>query len=155
MRRQLAMTRLDEATAESESLLASGYSRSGNWSLAQICLHLRLTIETNMHGYPRWMTILGLPLRPILRSWVLPKLLAGDSPSGIRTANIFIPPDDVDDAKEVDRFKTCVASFLESRRPMHAHPGFGSMTNQEFDHFHAAHAAHHLSFLHPTTIRRG
>jgi hypothetical protein len=149
MRRKLKLQSLDEALAETTRLLQNAYTKSGNWSLAQICCHLRLSIECNMNGYPRWMTILGYPLRPFLRWLALPKLLACDSPKGIRTAGIFVPPEKLDDASEVEKFKQCVVLFQESDQPMHAHPGFGSMTNEEFDHFHAAHAAHHLGFLHP------
>ena len=102
-----------------------------------------------MRGYPAWMTVLGYPLRPFLRRLMLPKLLAGNSPSGVRTAGLFMPPGGLEDAAEVGRLKACVTSFLESSLPLHAHPGFGKMTLEEFHHFHAAHAAHHLSFLHP------
>ncbi len=111
MRRELHLACLDDAIGECERLLESGYSKSGNWSLAQICCHLRLSIECNMTGYPKYMTILGYPLRPILHYLILPRLLSGDSPSGIKTAGVFIPPDDVVDEHEVERFKRCVAEF--------------------------------------------
>ncbi|PQO26563.1 DUF1569 domain-containing protein [Blastopirellula marina] len=151
MRRQLELPRLDDAIAECERLLNSGYTQSGNWTLAQICRHLRLTIESNLEGYPVWMTTLGYPLRPLLRWLMLPKLLSGNSPSGIRTAGMFVPPDDLDDAVEVERLKQSVARFMESTLPLHPHPGFGAMSHEEFNRFHAAHAAHHLSFLQPQT----
>ncbi|MCC9609385.1 DUF1569 domain-containing protein [Blastopirellula sp. JC732] len=155
MRRQLQLERLPDAIAECERLLRTGYTQSGNWTLAQICRHLRLTIESNMKGYPVWMTTLGYPLRPILRHFMLPRLLTGNSPSGIRTAGMFVPPDDLDDAVELERLKECVTRFVESTLPLHAHPGFGNMTHEEFNRFHAAHAAHHLSFLHPQTADAG
>tara|TARA_R110002020_G_scaffold150656_1_gene327477 strand:+ start:1058 stop:1540 length:483 start_codon:yes stop_codon:yes gene_type:complete len=149
MRRQIHFEQLDEAIEECEGLLRTGYTKSGNWSLGQICCHIRLTIERNMDGYPRWMTILGIPLRPILRWLMLPRLLAGKSPNGVQTAGIFIPPNQLDDNVEVGRLKECVTAFLNSTNSMHAHPGFGSLSNDEFNRFHAAHLAHHLSFLHP------
>lgn len=149
MRRNLKFACLDESIKECEQLLETGYTRSGNWSLAQICCHLRYTIERNMHGYPMWMTMLGYPLRPILRRLLLPHLLAGDSPKGIRTAGIFVPPNKCVDDQEVDQFTRCVAEFKKMNKSMYAHPGFGRMTNEEFNRFHAAHAAHHLSFLRP------
>ncbi|MEL7500609.1 MAG: DUF1569 domain-containing protein [Planctomycetota bacterium] len=152
MRRNLVFNCLNQAIGECESLLKNGYTKSGNWSLAQICCHVRLTMERNMNGYPRWMVVLGYPLRPLLRWLALPKLLAGKSPKGIRTAGIFIPADDLDDATEFERFRKCVSKFLDSVEPMHAHPGFGAMSNEEFNHFHAAHAAHHLGFLHPNGV---
>ena len=52
---------LNDAVQESESLLSGGYVKSGNWTLAQISCHLRLTIEGSLMGYPRWMVIIGYP----------------------------------------------------------------------------------------------
>ncbi|WP_235934788.1 DUF1569 domain-containing protein [Candidatus Laterigemmans baculatus] len=149
MRRTIAFENLNDAIRECERLLHTGYTRTGNWSLGQICCHLRLTIQCNMDGYPRWMAMLGYPLRPLLRWFILPRLLAGESPKGIRTASMFVPPNRLDDDAEVERLKECVIAFLESPNAMHPHPGFGRMTNREFNRFHAAHASHHLSFLHP------
>lgn len=155
MRRDLNFERLGDAVGEARSLLESGYTQAGNWTLGQVCRHMRLTIESNMQGYPGWMSVLGYPLRPLLRRFALPMLLAGNSPKGIRTAGMFVPPANLDDAQEVDRFQECVAAFLASDHPMHPHPGFGAMTNEGFHRFHAAHAAHHLGFLHPNNAERG
>jgi hypothetical protein len=100
-----------------------------------------------MKGYPTWMTVLGYPLRPFLRKLMLPRLLSGNSPTGIRTAPMFVPQSDVDDTFEVTAFSQCVTDFLNDDGPLHPHPGFGKMSREEFNSFHAAHAAHHLSFL--------
>lgn len=147
MKRKLQLKHLEEASQEVDRLLTVGYERMGNWSLGQICLHMRLTMESNMRGYPSWMVVLGFPLRPILKWFALPMILSGKSPNGIKTAPMFVPPNDVNDAEEVERFKSCVQEFLASDSPLHAHPGFGMMTKEGFNAFHAAHAAHHLSFL--------
>jgi hypothetical protein len=96
------------------------------------------------------MNILGFPLRPILRKFLLPQLLAGNSRAGFKTAGIFVPPEDVVDDEEVVRFKQCVAEFIAKDGEMHAHPGFGKMNKDGFNRFHAAHAAHHLGFLEPS-----
>ncbi|PQO47113.1 hypothetical protein C5Y93_05630 [Blastopirellula marina] len=154
-RRPLKLERLPDVVAECERLLQSGYTKSGNWTLAQICRHLRLTIESNMDGYPVWMTVLGYPLRPILRRFALPKLLMGNSPKGVPTAGMFVPPGDLDDGVEVGRLKECVTRFVESSAPLHGHPGFGNMTHDQFNQFHAAHAAHHLGFLQPHSAEAG
>lgn len=140
---------LDDAVASCRVLLQTGYERTGNWTLAQACRHLRLTIEANMHGYPAWMTIAGLPLRPLLRAFVLPRVLAGRSVRGVRTAGMFVPPDGLDDEHEVERLEECVAAFERHTSSLHAHPGFGRMAKDRFGQLHAAHAAHHLSFLVP------
>lgn len=147
MRRKLKLEDLNQVVAEAEDLLQAGYTRSGNWSLGQACCHVRLTIESNMNGYPTWMAALGFPLRPVLRWFVLPSFLAGRSPGGIPTAGMFVPADNLDDANEVAKLKQCVALFIESRTALHAHPGFGKMSREGFAAFHAAHAAHHFSFL--------
>jgi hypothetical protein len=148
-RRKLIFTNLDEALLEAKQLLKEGYAMTGKWSLGQICFHMRTTIEANMNGYPKWMTALGYPLRPFLRWLALPRLLSGKSPKGIKTAGMFVPPGHLDDAKEVELLNECVSKFLACSEPMHAHPGFGRMSKEEFVEFHAAHAAHHLSFLSP------
>lgn len=149
MRRQLAFASLREVISECESLLASGYTRHGKWTLGQICCHLRVTIEANLNGYPAWMTVLGYPLRPLLKWFMLPRLLAGNSPAGIKTAGRFVPAAGLDDRSEVKALSDCIDLFEAYNKPLHAHPGFGRMTKAQFDRFHAAHAAHHLGFLSP------
>ncbi len=149
MRRSLQFGELEQVLAEVDSLLAKGYEKSGNWSLGQICWHMRSTMESNMNGYPNWMVILGFPLRPLLRFFGLPRLLAGKSPKGIPTAGMFVPANDVADAREVAEFRKCVKAFMSWQHSLHPHPGFGKMSAEQFATFHAAHAAHHLSFLHP------
>ena len=147
MRRNINFSNLEEVIAECNSLLAAGYVRHGNWSLGQVCCHLRLTIDANLHGYPKWMTILGYPLRPLLRRFVLPKLLAGNSPSGVPTAGMFVPGGDLKDEQEVEQLKECIDRFLAHNGLLHAHPGFGKMTKGKAINFHSSHAAHHISFL--------
>lgn len=151
MGRNLVFDSLDQGLAECEHLLSVGYSPMGKWTLAQICFHIRKTIEKNMAGYPAWMTILGYPLRPILRSAMLPRLLNGNSPKGIKTAGMFVPPENLDDRHELVALSECVSEFLDFKMPLHAHPGFGAMDHSQFHKFHAAHLAHHLNFLAPNS----
>ncbi len=147
-RRKLQFEKLDQVIVECEQLMNSGYSQNGNWSLGQICRHLKITIEANMDGYPWWMSI-GYPLRPILRRFLLPRLLQGDSPAGIRTASNFVPPDQLVDRDEANALFECITRFCNFQNQLHPHPGFGRLSHQDFERFHAAHAAHHLGFLSP------
>jgi len=149
MRRELNLKNLDETVTECNRLIETGYQPTGNWSLAQMCNHLRLTMEANMDGYPTWMNTLGMPLRPLLRRFALPRLLEGRSINGMKTAGMFVPSNDLDDRVELEKFEKCVRDFKASTNPLHPHPGFGNMSRDEFNQFHAAHAAHHLSFLNP------
>ena len=147
-RRRLVFSNLEEANAEAQRLLSEGYVQTGNWTLGQMCHHLRLTHDASMRGYPGWMAI-GWPMRPLLRRWMLPKLLRGDSPAGVRTAGIYVPPSQLDDQAEVLAYQQSVQEFLNHQGELKAHPGFGKMTHDEFNHFHAAHAGHHFGFLVP------
>ena len=90
--RSLQFENLSAAVDDAHQLLASGYVRRGNWSLGQICRHLVLVQDPSIDGYPAWMSLF-VPMRPLMRRWLLPKLLGPDSPRGIRTAPMFMPPD--------------------------------------------------------------
>ena len=67
-----------------------------------------------MNGYPGWMVLLGLPMRPILRRFVLPRLLEGNSVQGVRTAGMFVQPENLDDSSELEKFENCVTEFKRS-----------------------------------------
>ena len=150
MRRELILNNLDEALTECHQLLEFGYRVHGNWTLAQICNHIRLTMEANMQGYPKWMSIIGWLLRPFLRRFALPRLLECRPINGMKTAGMFVPVDNLEDLVELELLEQCVREFQQSTEPLHPHPGFGNMPREEFNRFHAAHAAHHLSFLSPS-----
>lgn len=146
--RRLHFDSLDQAGQAARSLLDSGYRAQGQWTLGQICRHLRLVQDPSIDGYPGWMSLFAF-LRPALRWYLLPKLFSQDSPRGIRTASAFVPPEKVDDAQEVELFEQSIARFLSHSGYFHPHPGFGSMSKQQLEALHAAHAAHHLRFLEP------
>lgn len=147
-RRDLSFQSLEDSIAECERLLRSGYDRKGKWSLGQICCHLRLAQDASMDGYPRWMSLFA-PIRPVFRRLLLPRLLRGDSPTGIRTARHFVPPESLEDAAEVMAFAASVKRYRQHQAPLHAHPGFGKFDHQGFEKLHTVHAAHHLGFLIP------
>jgi len=148
LRREIHFDKLSDVAAECQRLQKSGYTKNGKWSLGQICRHLRLTVEANMNGYPKWM-IIAFPLRPILRWFMLGKLLSGKSPTGVKTAGVFIPPANLEDDVEVMMLIDCLELFAKHEGKLFPHPGFGSMSHCDFARFHAAHASHHLSFLVP------
>jgi hypothetical protein len=146
--RELRFADLDSAVEEARSLLTAGYTRRGNWSLGQICRHLYLVQDPSTTGYPIWMSLFA-PLRPIMRSILLPRILRGDSPKGIPTSPMFSPSNVDDDAAEVAAFAASVARFQAHQGSYYPHPGFGRLDRQALEELHAAHAAHHLRFLDP------
>ena len=146
--RSLSFRSLDEAVSEANSLLESGYKQHGEWSLGQICNHLCRVQDPSVDGYPWWLSLFAF-LRPVMRWIFLPKLKTGNSPRGIPTAPIFVPPGDLSDADEVSGFAESVARFKAHGESYAPHPAFGKMNPEALEEIHAAHAAHHLRFLSP------
>ncbi|TWT80363.1 hypothetical protein CA13_17760 [Planctomycetes bacterium CA13] len=146
--RKLRFNDLDAAVEEAMSLLRTGYERQGNWSLGQICRHLILVQDLSVNGIPKWMSLFAF-LRPVMRQFLLPKLIRGDSPRGIRTPSVFVPPADLDDAREVESFARSVAQLNSHVGEYAPHPAFGQLTREQILEIHSAHAAHHLRFLIP------
>ncbi|MEW4564233.1 DUF1569 domain-containing protein [Bremerella sp. JC770] len=144
--RDLRFSTLDEAVADARQLLESGYVRHGNWTLGQICWHLRTVQDPSIDGYP-WYFGLFAFLRPIVRRTLMPKVLSGDSPRGIRTAPNFVPANELSDEEEVAAFEQSCQRFLQHQGDFHPHPGFGRLDRETLHRIHAAHAAHHLRFL--------
>jgi hypothetical protein len=148
-RRSLIFETLDDSVDEATHLLSSGYVRGGNWSLGQACHLIRLTVDASVDGYPKWMSI-ALPIRPILRWLMLPRFLQGNSPAGIKTAGTYVPPENLDDAEEVQKLADSIRRFKAHPGRYHPHPGFGQLGREGLEHFHAMHAAHHFGFLSPS-----
>lgn len=146
--RRLTFDNLEQAANEAECLLSEGYVVCGNWTLGQICRHLRLVQDPSVDGYPSWTKLLAF-LRPIMRRVLLPRALSDDPPRGIRTLGVFEPGDSVDDALEVKQFLASIDRFKQHSGDFHPHPAFGRLSREEFEAVHAAHAAHHLRFLQP------
>lgn len=147
-RRKLHLEEFDSVLEECHRLLQSGYRKTGNWSLAQVCQHIRLTIDSSVAGYPLWMKLFA-PLRPILRMMFLSRLLRGDSPAGLPTAPSYVPRGDLVDAEELKLLEQAIENFRSHEGAFHAHPGFGLNDREALERFHSVHTAHHLSFLLP------
>lgn len=146
--RELRFTTLEEAVVDARKLLEFGYVQRGNWTLGQICWHLRTVQDPSIDGYP-WFFSLFAFLRPIVRRTLMPRVLRGDSPRGIRTAPIYVPANELNDHEEVEAFEKSVERFLQHQGTFHPHPGFGRLDRETLHLIHAAHAAHHLRFLQP------
>jgi len=146
--RTLQFSTLNEAVEEVHRLQASGYVAQGNWSLGQICRHLRLVQDPSVEGYPAWISLFAF-LRPIMRRLLLPRVLSANPPRGIRTMSSFEPGDNLDEAEEVERFVASVNRFSAHDGPYHPHPAFGRLAPEQLERVHASHAAHHLRFLTP------
>jgi len=146
--RDLQLADLDAAIDDARAMLDSGYDSLGNWTLGQICRHLVLVQDPSVDGYPKWMSLFAF-LRPAMRRWLLPKLLSGDSPRGIRTASRLAPPGDLNDTAEVEAFSQSVARLKTHVGEFAPHPAFGRQSRERILAIHTSHASHHLRFLLP------
>jgi hypothetical protein len=144
VRRTLAYRSLDELIADVERL-RQGYARLGNWTLEQICWHLRTAFEWWVVGVPVTdPTPEMIACRPRLEP-----LLAGQPyPSGMPTLPQFVPPPDPPPA-EVDRFLAFVRDLQANPPPRFMHRGFGPLTGDEATKLFLCHCGNHFSNLVP------
>lgn len=151
-RQGLRFDSLAAAVADAEHLLARGYDRAGNWSLAQCCDHLALWLTYPLDGYPP----VPLPVRVgfwAVRQTVGRRMLQAFLEKGMKpgspTLSASVPAPGGDDAAAVDRFRAAAARYVGHDGPTLPSPLFGPLTPEEGRAVQAGHAAHHLSFLVP------
>jgi len=151
-RRSLAFASLPEVTTDVHSLLAR-HVPLGQWSLAQICHHLEVTIRLSMDGVPEKFS---WPVRrffgPVARrlsfrlSWI---------PEGVRVPAIYLPPlTELDASEHALRLGTTIERFVRHTGPWDEHPLLGRLTPVQWERFHRLHCAHHLSFVRPVACAR-
>jgi hypothetical protein len=68
---------------------------------------------------------------------------------GSTTAPQSVPNANVDDAAEVNRFRTAAQRWEQYTGPLRTSPLFGDQPKDKLTALHCVHAAHHLSFLTP------
>jgi hypothetical protein len=135
-------------------LLLRGYSRGGNWTLAQVCHHLALILQGTVEGW-RWRmpwifrrTVGAIAIRRIFSS--------GKMPEGIKLNKELklMPESNLNDRAEAEFLRSALRVYGNSPGPFPEHPYFGLLTRSQWDRLHAIHCAHHLSFLWPEPLAR-
>ena len=164
-RRSLSFGSLDDATAEVDRLLASGYRRAGRWTLGQNLDHLSGLLEGSLDGFPPF----PLPLRPVMflarpifRRGILKAARTGSMPAGLPTAPYLQPgkgelvapsaePAAATDADRAaaDRFRRAAGRVRDHAGEFAPSPVAGRLSGDQWRGVHAVHAAHHLGFLVP------
>jgi hypothetical protein len=151
-RRPIRFGTLAEAVADAEGLLARGYDKAGNWSLAQCCNHLANWLTYPVSGFPRMPLLLRPPMaivRTLMGRKLLNKFLAEGMPAGKMTIPESVPAPGGDDAAAVGRLKEAVRRFEAHAGEYLPSPLFGPLTRAEALQVQVKHAEHHLSFLTP------
>ena len=145
-RRGLRFERYADISTEVERL-AGGHRVLGNWTLAQICHHLANTEEFSVSPTEPEIrtsrlyraTVGRLALRMLLWFRYIPERQGNLAP---------LPAVALDAAME--RLRGTIRRL--STEPMTAeHPIFGRLSQRQWRLFHLHHAAHHLSFVIPTS----
>jgi hypothetical protein len=130
-----------------DTLLDGGYQRLGNWSLGMSCHHLASTIEMayfpGHKGFPRF-------LRPVLRFFVLRRILRKGIPRGMPAPNPLQPDAQITDRAGRDRLADVIQKISSLPHAPVDHPVFGRLSPDINHRLQMTHAAHHLSLLIPT-----
>jgi len=150
--RSLKFTNWDDVERDLQQLL-QGYEQHGNWTLAQISLHLRDWIGFPMDGFPTvsWpMRLLSGFIRGTVGKRLLRKTLTQGFPAGTPTLPVTVhAPSEADDANAVDQLQQTITRFRRFTGSIHPSPLFGSMDYQTAEQLQLKHVAHHLQFLTP------
>jgi hypothetical protein len=139
----------DPMLADVKRLSEQGYNRAGRWSLGMACDHVAMSIRMPFEAgtikpFPR-------PVRVVLRWTVLPWLLAGRIPAGVPAPPELQPADANDDAAGLARLLDAVRFAASAAGDTVDHPVFGALSRDRNDRLQLRHAAHHFSFLVPTS----
>jgi len=152
-RRTLQYADLDAVIADAELLLTKGYDKTGNWDLAQCCLHLTQWLTFPIEGFPKpplpirmmlWMMKVTIG-RPKLNKYLAEKAF----PTGKPTIPETVYQTGGDPKEAVAKLNAAVRKFQAHKGDVHPSPLFGSMTKDECTRLQLVHCAHHLSFLVP------
>ena len=147
-RRQLKFASLEEVMPEVERLSA-GYESVGQWSLGQICNHLKTSFDFVTSGVGgSWDS--NAPEDPRFALIRARFFRAGRFPDGKAAPfSELVPGTGLDDRAEVEALRDALARYALATGPFRAHPFLGSMTKEEWSQFQCLHAAHHLGFAVP------
>ena len=135
--------------ADVDRMRRGGYRPVGRWSLPQVCHHLALVISSNLNPPPT-----DAPPTPeqLAMKEKFFGMVRGGMPEGI-PSGATTPPDACDDAA-VDRLADAFAALAAYPDATLMVGRCGPVPTAEAAALHLDHAAHHLSFLTPTTVRR-
>jgi len=143
-RRSVRYSSLDELLSDARKLAACEVQTLGNWSQGQIYEHLARALDSSIDGVD---FSVPAPARWLMSLLMKKKFLYKEIPAGFKVTGKQLP-EETSVADGLHSLEQAVERQEgESSRIMH--PGFGSLTNQEWDAFNLRHAEMHMSFLVP------
>jgi hypothetical protein len=144
-RRTIAFKSLDDVMPDVERLL-EGQTTVGNWSLAQILLHVA-TVMRRVVDLPA-----STPHDPSLVVGEEKKRQVFESgmiPEGLPGPPEVMPVNTLSEREEAEGLRQAIAHYKDSSGPVIAHRLFGPLSKPEWDRLQLIHVAHHLSFAIP------
>ena len=149
-RLELVYDSLADASSDVRNAMDNGYELVGTWSLAEILQHLNLTMRMTLEGPAFQASAL---MRPVYRILFMPMIKKG-RPVKIRATapKSLTPANDLDENACADRFHELVARLSDPTTEFQPfHPLMGNLNREQWLLMQKWHAAHHLSFMVPTS----
>ena len=144
-RREVRYENFDKLLADAMQLSHQPVRTLGNWTQAQIYMHIAMSLDTSIDGSS---FMLPAPARWVMSRLMKKKFLNKTIPPGFKTTKEMVAPEDTlleESLSELQR-----AIDRQKNNPERAiHPGFGRISRDEWDQFNLRHAEEHMSFLVP------
>ncbi len=145
--RQLDFKTIDEAFAEVDRLQQGGYTKLGQWDLAQICDHVTFFVRGSLDGHQFRVPWL---LKILFGRLVIKRILGKrQMKAGVFTPQKPLPESGGDESASVARYKQTMERLRSHQGELIDSPFFGHLTPQQWRDLHLIHSAHHLGFLQP------
>lgn len=151
---KLCFGSLDQVSERLDLLLKEGYTKKGQWNLAQICEHLSDWFSYMLEGYPRFrfpMSWIAWSVRVTVGKSMLRKTLKRGQMkrSGATLPETVHEAAGLCDTQSVARLKEKMQQFSRHQDPYCVSPLFGELSAEDGLALQLIHCAHHLSFLIP------
>lgn len=145
-RRTVHYASLNDLLSEAEQISREEFQTLGNWSPAQIYKHLAMSFDSSIDGMD---FKLPAPVRFVMNLLMKRRFLTKPIPAGFKSTEKFIPREtSIEEGLEALR----TAIERQARETSRVdHPGFGKLTNKEWDDFNLRHAEMHMSFVIPNS----
>jgi hypothetical protein len=147
-RRRLDLASLDDVLGDIRKLHEGGYTKAGQWNLAQICLHCAKPMDMCIDGFSfKANFVVRLAVKILIKkSFFRDRKIQ----PGLKAPAGFVIEPDADEASAIGNMETAIKRFQDHKqasRGWRPHPVFGTFSADQWEQFHIIHCMHHLSFL--------
>jgi hypothetical protein len=146
-RRDIHYRSFEELLADAESLSFGPVRVLGNWSAGQIFQHLANSFNGSIDGFqakfPWYIRVMARLFKK--------RLLRGAMPAGLKAPDKLaeqIMPEPTSTEQGLANMRAAITR-LQQNPHRASHPALGSITAEEWNQVHLAHASLHMSFLAP------